>query len=72
VERIAPVLRRLAARGCALVVTGHEVPELLTLADEVVWMTAGTTHGLGTAAQAAVHEQFRREYLGPARPVFRR
>ena len=28
-------------------------------------MTAGTTHGLGTAAKAAAHEQFRREYLGP-------
>jgi ABC-type lipopolysaccharide export system ATPase subunit len=72
VERIAPVLRRMAARGCALVVTGHEVPELLTLADEVVWMTGGTTHGLGTAAQAATHEQFRRDYLGPARPLIRR
>ncbi|HLM67333.1 MAG TPA: ATP-binding cassette domain-containing protein [Longimicrobium sp.] len=63
-ERLARVLRRLAARGCALVVTGHEVPALLHLADEVVWMTSGTTHGLGTAAQASTHDQFRREYLG--------
>jgi ABC-type multidrug transport system ATPase subunit len=66
-ERVARVLRRMAARGCALVVTGHEVPELMGLADEVVWMTAGTTHGLGTAAQASANDQFRREYLGPRR-----
>lgn len=70
--RVAAVLRRLAARGCAVIVTGHEVPELLEMADEVVWLTAGTTHGLGTAAQAAVHEQFRREYLGPGRLPARR
>lgn len=71
-ERLARVLRRLAARGCGLVVTGHEVPELLHLADEVVWMTAGTTHGLGTAAQASANDQFRREYLGPVRAPVRR
>lgn len=70
--RLERVFRRLAARGCALVVTGHEVPELLHLADEVVWMTGGTTHGLGSPAQAATHEQFRRDYLGPGRPVVRR
>lgn len=70
-ERIARVFRRLASRGCALVVTGHEVPELLDVADEVVWMTGGTTHGLGTAAQAASHELFRRDYLGPLRRPIR-
>lgn len=72
IERFARVLRRLAARGCALIATGHEVPELLALADEVVWMTAGTTHGLGTAEQACAHDQFRREYLGPVRAPVRR
>jgi ABC-type lipopolysaccharide export system ATPase subunit len=72
VERLARVFRRMAARGCALVVTGHEVPELLGLADEVVWMTGGTTYGMGTAAQAETHEQFRRDYLGPGRPTIRR
>lgn len=70
--RIARVLRRLRDRGCALVVTGHEVPEMLDLADEVVWMTAGTTHGLGTATQAAASAQFRREYLGIGRAPIRR
>jgi ABC-type lipopolysaccharide export system ATPase subunit len=70
--RIARVLRRLRDRGCALVVTGHEVPEMLDIADEVVWMTAGTTHGLGTPAQAAASNQFRREYLGIGRAPIRR
>lgn len=63
-ELIAARLRQLAGRGCGLVITGHEVPMLLDLADDVVWVTAGTTHSLGTAGQAAEHWQFRREYLG--------
>jgi lipopolysaccharide export system ATP-binding protein len=63
-ERIGAALRALARRGCALVVTGHEVPQLMETADEVVWMTAGTTHGVGSPAAALAHEQFGREYLG--------
>lgn len=62
---ITDVLRELTEKGCAVLVTGHEVAELLEVADEVVWMTGGTTHGLGTSAQARAHDQFRREYLGP-------
>lgn len=62
-ERIAGALRRLAERGCAILVTGHEVPTLLDTADDVVWVTAGTTCGLGSPAQALAHDQFRREYL---------
>lgn len=63
-ERLAAHLRALAARGCAVVVTGHEVPQLLAVADTVVWAVAGTTHWLGAPAEAVEHEQFRREYLG--------
>jgi hypothetical protein len=33
------------------------------LADQVIWMTVGTTHALGSVAAARVHDQFRREYL---------
>jgi ABC-type multidrug transport system ATPase subunit len=66
-EVIAAVLLDLARQGSAVVITGHEVPELLQIADDVVWMTAGTTHGLGTPDAAAQHDQFRREYLGPGR-----
>lgn len=57
-------LLTLRDSGCAVVVTGHEVNELLALADEVVWVVAGTTHSLGSPQQAALHHQFRREYLG--------
>lgn len=63
-EELAAGLADFAREGCAVVVTGHEVPQLLAVADDVVWMVAGTTHGLGTPAAAMEHEQFRREYLG--------
>lgn len=66
-ELIAEVLRELAREGCAMIISGHEVPRLLDIADDVIWMTAGTTHGLGAPAAAVQHDQFRREYLGPAR-----
>jgi ABC-type multidrug transport system ATPase subunit len=63
---VAEGLRDLAQNGSAVLLTGHEVEDLLEIADEVIWMTAGTTHGLGSAAEARAHGQFRREYLGPA------
>jgi lipopolysaccharide export system ATP-binding protein len=63
-EVIAAALRELASQGCAILVTGHEVRQLMAVADEVVWMVAGTTHGLGDPEQARQHHQFRREYLG--------
>jgi ABC-type multidrug transport system ATPase subunit len=61
---VAAAFRRMAAEGCAIVVTGHEVERLMEVADDVVWMVAGTTHGLGSPAEALGYEQFRREYLG--------
>jgi len=54
-------------RRAAILVTGHEVEDLFDLADEVIWMVAGTTHGLGTPEEAARHAQFRLEYLGTRR-----
>lgn len=65
---LSEAFRALAREGCALVITGHEVRHLLDLADDIVWMTSGTTHALGAPDEAARHEQFRREYLGPVRP----
>jgi len=58
------VLRDMARQGAAIIVTGHEVGTLLDLADDVVWMTAGTTHVLGSPDHARSHDQFKREYLG--------
>ncbi len=63
---VSDALRRLARQRCAIVLAAHEVPDLLELADEAVWMTAGATHGLGRPQAAAAHEQFRRDYFGPA------
>jgi ABC-type multidrug transport system ATPase subunit len=63
-DATAARLRALADSGCAVVVTGHEVPALLALADDIVWVTAGSTCVLGTGNQARDHWQFRREYLG--------
>ncbi len=54
----------LAGQGSAVVVTGHDVTDLLAVADDVTWMVAGTTHQLGTPAEARRHDQFVREYLG--------
>lgn len=63
VERISDVMRELAAAGCAIVVTGHEVPPLLAVADRIVWLTAGTTHDLGSPEHAVEHHSFRADYL---------
>jgi ABC-type multidrug transport system ATPase subunit len=65
-ELIAQVLREFARDGCAVVISGHEVAHLLEIADDVVWMTAGTTHGLGAPEAARQNDQFQREYLGPS------
>ncbi len=64
---VAEAFRGMAREGCALVITGHEVRQLLDTADDIVWMAAGTTHGMGAPEKAVQHEQFRREYLGVAR-----
>jgi ABC-type multidrug transport system ATPase subunit len=63
-ESLAVGLRALRERGTAIVLTGHEIPPLFDVADEIIWMTGGTTHALGTVARASAHDQFRREYLG--------
>lgn len=57
-------LAELRDRGAALLVTGHEVDDVLALCDEVIWVVAGTTHWLGSPEQARAHHQFAREYLG--------
>jgi lipopolysaccharide export system ATP-binding protein len=63
---VASMLKDLANSGVAVLITGHEVHDLMALADQIIWMAAGTTHGLGSPEDAMVHDQFRREYLGPS------
>jgi len=57
-------LRILADRGCAVVVTGHEVNYLMPFLDRVTWVTSGTTYDLGSRDSALAQETFAREYLG--------
>lgn len=64
---IAHALRALAATGCAVVVTGHEIEELFAMADSLAWCTDGTTYELGSPAEALTHWRFVQEYVGPAR-----
>jgi lipopolysaccharide export system ATP-binding protein len=66
-DPIMEIFRSLARSGCAVVVTGHDVTDLMLLGDTLTWMTAGTTHHLGTPDKALEHDQFVREYLGPRR-----
>lgn len=65
-ELLAERYRAMAARGTAIVMTGHEVADLLDLADDVLWLTAGTTHPLGPPPVARANFAFMRDYLGPA------
>jgi ABC-type sugar transport system ATPase subunit len=57
-------MRSLAASGCAMVLTGHEIPQILSLAHSVVWVRDGSTQLMGTAAHAEADWRFRRNYLG--------
>ena len=63
-ELVGQGLRRMAADGCAVVVTGHEVRALRPFLDSVTWVTAGTTYQLGTPEEAWKNDRFKREYLG--------
>lgn len=63
-EVVTGAIRSVVRQKCAVVITGHEVDHVLSVCDEVLWQTAGTTRYLGTARDAAEHHQFRREYLG--------
>ena len=60
---LSGIFRAMAAEGCAVVVTGHEVQALLALADHVTWCTSGTTYELGAREEALAHGVFKREYL---------
>jgi len=64
VELIGEALRTLARRGCAIVVSGHEMRAIVPYAETITWVTAGTTYDLGSPSEALKIENFRREYLG--------
>ncbi|MGD9522438.1 MAG: ATP-binding cassette domain-containing protein [Gemmatimonadales bacterium] len=64
---ISEALRDLARTGCAVVVTGHELEDLIRAADAVTWCTDGTTYELGSAKEALGHWRLVREYMGARR-----
>jgi len=64
---IAAAIRQLANEGCAVVVTGHEVEDLLLSVDAVIWCTDRTTYELGTPREALAHWRFVSTYIGPVR-----
>ena len=63
-EFLSKIFRSLSRDGCAIAITGHEVGSLFDTADQIIWMTGGTTHALGTPEEARKHDQFVREYMG--------
>jgi ABC-type multidrug transport system ATPase subunit len=63
VEGLLAVFRGLAARGCAVVVSGHHLQSLMEIADDLIWVRDGRSTSLGAPAQARLDGRFRREYL---------
>jgi len=63
-EVFIAAFRALARRGTAVIVTGHEVPFILSVADTVTWLHSGTTRPLGPPEAASRDWLFRRDYLG--------
>jgi lipopolysaccharide export system ATP-binding protein len=64
-EALLQAFVALAREGCAVVITGHEVPALLATVDHITWCTAGTTYEMGPPFMARTDERFLRYYLGP-------
>lgn len=62
-DAVSAIFQLMAADGCAVVLTGHEVPSLMDLASHVTWCTAGTTYELGPPSAARAHDAFVRGYL---------
>ena len=63
-DALLQVLKDIAHNGCAVVLTGHEVPALLAAVDHITWCTAGTTYEMGPPFMARTDDRFVRDYLG--------
>ena len=62
-ERIGQALVQVARAGAAVVLTSHHWWATEAFADDVAWVTSGSTRPLGSPAEAAADFAFRREYL---------
>lgn len=63
-DALLQVFKEIAHNGCAVVITGHEVPALLAAVDHITWCTAGTTYEMGPPFMARNDDRFVRDYLG--------
>lgn len=63
-DALLGALRDVAKEGCAVVITGHEVPAILGAVHHIIWCTAGTTYEMGPPFMARTDERFLRDYLG--------
>jgi ABC-type multidrug transport system ATPase subunit len=66
-EVVLDALRALARTGCAVVLTGHELPLLVSSLDAVTWCHAGRTREFGSVAEAMQDFGAQRDFWGPAR-----
>ena len=62
-EVLMGAMRQFAARGGAVVVTGHELPLLLPHLDHITWCHAGMTREFGSVAAAHADFAFRRDFM---------
>lgn len=63
-EILLQVFLEIAKTGCAVVITGHEVPAIMSAVHHITWCTAGTTYEMGPPFMARTDERFMRDYLG--------
>jgi ABC-type branched-subunit amino acid transport system ATPase component len=63
-ESLLGVFGEMASDGCAVVITGHEVPAMMSAVHHITWCTAGTTYEMGPPFIARTDERFMRDYLG--------
>lgn len=63
-EVFIAAFQRLAQCGTAVIVTGHEVPFILAVADRVTGIHSGTTRPLGDRESARRRLALSSDYLG--------
>ena len=62
-EAILAAFKAFARAGGAVVLTGHELPTLMSHVDDFTWCTAGTTREFASGADAMRDFAFRRDFL---------
>ena len=71
-DRLGQLLRRIAARGVAVVLVEHDMPLVMGLSDQILVMDAGRPIAAGPPAEIRRNPAVLRAYLGgadtPARP----